>query len=205
MGVISGFFQAAQSKRAIRTENSQTTKRVMGMMKKIVVLLLITGSANASGIFTEGDALLLQTSLWTTHYNPEPDHNNHQKLINLEYYFNDEVKLFVNSEQPDWRDNIRWLVGGATFENSFEQQSTYLYGGGRYDYTVDDNTKAYIKLTAGLLHGYRGEYKDKIPLNELGVAPVILPALGVQYRRVNIELVPFAAAGVMLNAGLYFY
>lgn len=65
-------------------------------MKPFLLLcLLVMGPAHGKGIFTEGDELLVQTSLWTKHYHPEPDHNNHQKLLNLEYYFNDEVKFFV--------------------------------------------------------------------------------------------------------------
>lgn len=174
-------------------------------MKKVLLLsLLVVIPVHAKGIFTESDELLLQTSVWTKHYNPEPDHNNHQQLINLEYYFNDDVKIFVNPQQISWRDDIRWLTGAATFKNSYDQQTLYLYGGGRYDYFLDQNSKAYIKLTAGLLYGYRGEYKDKIPFNDLGVAPVVLPAVGIQYRKVNLEIVPFAAAGVMVNTGFYF-
>lgn len=175
-------------------------------MKKILLFsLLVVNPVYAAGIFTDGDELLLQTSVWTKHYNSNSDHNNHQKLMNVEYYFNDEMKFLVKPSKASWRDDVRWLVGGATFNNSYKQQSTYLYGGGRYDFTLNENTKVYAKLTAGLLHGYRGEYKDKIPLNSLGIAPAILPALGLQYRRVNLELVPFAAAGVMFNAGFYFY
>ena len=179
-------------------------KKDISMKKLLLCSLLVVSPAHAKVIFTEGDELLLQTSVWTKHFNPEPDHNNHQKMINHEYYFNDEVKFILNPEQASWRDDVRWLVGGATFKNSYDQQSTYVYGGGRYDYALGANAKAYAKLTAGLLYGYRGEYKDKIPLNDLGVAPVILPAFGVQHRRVNLEVVPFAAAGVMVNAGFYF-
>ena len=40
----------------------------------------------------------------------------------------------------------------------------------------------YFKLTGGLLHGYKEPYDDKIPLNDLGVAPAILPTLGFQYK-----------------------
>lgn len=179
-------------------------KSHIAMKKLLMLCLILINPVHANGIFTDGDELLLQTSLWTKHYNPEPEHNNHQKLFNLEYYFNDEVKLFVVPNQASWRDDVRWLAGAATFKNSYDQQTLYLYGGGRYDYDLGENTKAYAKLTAGLLYGYRGEYRDKIPLNDLGVAPVILPAFGVQHRRVNLEVVPFAAAGVMVNAGFYF-
>ena len=69
---------------------------------------------------------------------------------------------------------------------------------------VSQFSNIYVKVTAGLLHGYRGEFKNKIPLNDAGVAPVILPAVGWQYRRANVELVPFAAAGMMMNVGWVF-
>lgn len=175
-------------------------------MQKLTCLVLlsmfITPMTEAKGVFTDGDELLLQTSLWTKHYSDEPDHVNEQKLINAEWYF-PENTLDPGNTDSSWRDEIRWLAGGATFKNSFDQQSFYLYGGGRYDYALGENTDAYFKLTAGLLHGYRGEYQDKIPFNGLGVAPVILPAVGVAYRRMNVEIVPFAAAGVMINIGVY--
>lgn len=169
--------------------------------------LIFVPAAHASGLFKAGDSLLFQTSVWTKHYSPEPDHINRQRLINLEYYFADTPKVHAAGPEQSlsWRDDIRWLAGIGTFENSFGQQSTYVYGGGRYDYQLGENTLAYAKLTIGLLHGYRGEYKDKIPFNDLGVAPIILPGLGVQYRRVNFELVPFAAAGIMLNVGFYIF
>lgn len=170
-------------------------------------VILFMPAANATGLIEPGDSLLFQTSVWTKHYSPEPDHNNTQQLINFEYYFSEPFKTNTTSSEQtlNWRDDIRWLAGFGTFKNSYDQQSTYIYGGGRYDYPLGENTQAYIKLTAGLLHGYRGEFKDKIPFNDLGVAPVILPGLGVQYRRVNVELVPFAAAGVMLNVGFYVF
>lgn len=168
----------------------------------LLVTLCLPVLTQAKGVFTEGDELLLQTSIWTTHYNEEPDHNNHQHLINAEWYF-PEQGIELNGASTDWREDIRWLAGGATFKNSYDQQSVYLYGGGRYDFELGENTDAYLKLTAGLLHGYRGEYKDKIPLNDLGVAPAVLPAVGVSYRRFNLEIVPFAAAGVMMNIGFY--
>ncbi len=64
------------------------------------------------------------------------------------------------------------LAGGATFRNSFSQRSNYAYLGKRFD---SDSYPVYLKLTGGLLQGYRGEYRDKIPLNRFGVAPAIIP------------------------------
>ena len=53
------------------------------------------------------------------------------------------------------------------------------------------------------MHGYRGEFRDKIPFNRIGVAPAILPAIGIDYRRANLELIPFGKAGLMVNIGLH--
>lgn len=161
--------------------------------------------AESRSAFAQGGELLVQTSLYTRHWSKDPDHHEKQRLINLEWTFAEKDN--VNIQRPagsDWRDEIRWLVGGATFKNSFNQQSTYLYAGGRYDYFENETTRAYAKLTAGLLHGYRGEYRDKIPFNRFGVAPAILPAFGVEHHRVNFEMIPFGTAGVMFNIGYVF-
>lgn len=161
--------------------------------------------ADAGHIWSQGGELLVQTSFFTRHYSKDPDHNENQRLINLEWTFAETDN--VNIQRPsggDWRDDIRWLVGAGTFKNSFDQRSTYIYGGGRYNYYDTETTRAYAKVTAGLLHGYRGEYRDKIPMNRFGVAPAILPALGVEHHRVNLEMIPFGTAGVMFNIGYVF-
>lgn len=162
----------------------------------------------ASGVFLPGDSLLIQTSVWTRHYNPQPDHNNTQELINLEWQAPDTHRFdwqheSAAVERAPWLRNVNWVVGAGTFRNSFSQRSVYVYGGGRYDFYESNHTRAYAKVTAGLLHGYRGEYRDKIPLNHLGVAPAILPAVGIQHRRLNLEMIPFGASGVMFNVGFY--
>ncbi|RON08229.1 sn-glycerol-3-phosphate transporter [Pseudomonas brassicacearum] len=126
----------------------------------------------------------LQGSLYTKHYSPDPDHNNNQDLIGLER-----------------NEASGWLFGAATFRNSFSQRSYYAYAGKRYesaDYPV------YIKLTGGLLQGYSGEYKDKIPLNHFGVAPVIIPSLGAHYGPVAAELVLLGFNAAMITTGVRF-
>ncbi|MCU1749735.1 sn-glycerol-3-phosphate transporter [Pseudomonas sp. 6D_7.1_Bac1] len=126
----------------------------------------------------------LQTSLYTKHYSPDPDHNNNQDLIGLE------------------RDEASgWLFGAATFRNSFSQRSYYAYAGKRYE---SANYPVYIKLTGGLLQGYSGEYKDKIPLNHFGVAPVIIPSLGAHYGPVAAELVLLGFNAAMITTGVRF-
>lgn len=129
-----------------------------------------------------GDFWYLQTSVYTRHFNPDPEHNNHQDLLGLEYNRADGV-----------------LAGGATFRNSFSQRSNYAYLGKRFD---SDSYPVYLKLTGGLLQGYRGEYRDKIPLNRFGVAPAIIPSVGVRFGPLGSELVLLGNSAAMINLGL---
>lgn len=134
--------------------------------------------------WAEGD-FRFRTSVYTKHFNPNPDHQNHQKLINPEYVRQDG-----------------WLVGVAFFRNSFDQPSEYLYFGKEWTlWQPHPDWRLRGTLTGGLLHGYHGKYKDKIPLNDLGVAPAILPSLGLEYKSVFAEAFLFGTAGVMATVG----
>jgi hypothetical protein len=171
---------------------------------------LISKTASAEPIFVSGDRLFLQTSVLSRHYESRPDHNNHQELIGIEwlapsdYRFQWQKQSSVVQRMPLLRE-VTWLAGGASFLNSFSQRSTYLYGGGRYNLYVSRQGSIYVKVTAGLLNGYRGESRDKIPFNQYGTAPAVLPALGFQYKRLGVEAIPFGAAGVMVNVGVYLF
>ena len=125
-----------------------------------------------------------QTSVYTRHYSPDPEHNNHQDLIDIER-----------------NQASGWVFGGATFRNSFRQRSNYAYVGKRYDIS---EYPLYLKVTGGLLQGYHGDYKDKIPLNRYGVAPVIIPSVGTHYGPLAAELVFLGANAAMVTSGVRF-
>jgi hypothetical protein len=127
-----------------------------------------------------------QTSVVTRHFHPDPEHNNHQKLLNLEWNYKDDL-----------------LVGAAYFRNSFRQPTTLVYWGAKFR-PMDSMPEAYIKVVAGLIHGYKGEYQDNIPFNQLGTAPAILPSVGYCYKQFCSELIVFGTAGAMLAAGVRF-
>ena len=170
----------------------------------IFIGLGLAGSARATtdDFWTQGQ-LLVKTSLYTVHYSNDPRHNNDQRMINLEWIAADDYSPRRIDRSFARAPQTRWLAGVAAFRNSFGQDSTYLYGGFRYELASRGSASSYLKLTAGALHGYRGEFRNKIPLNQLGVAPAILPAIGVDFGRTNIELIPFGAAGLMLSVGVY--
>ncbi len=150
-----------------------------------LILTQISSYAMADWL-EEGDYFYFQTSLYTTHFDPKDEHNNHQHLINLEL-----------------QKKSNWLVGLAFFDNSFGQPSEFGYIG--YNWTIPStNELLYAKLVGGLMHGYEGEHKDKIPLNEAGIAPAILPSFGIKYKRVHSEIALFGFAGAMLTIGVNF-
>jgi len=151
----------------------------------LAALLMIQAAPSLAADDTQDKGFwYAQTSVYTKHYSPDPEHNNHQDLIGIER-----------------NQASGWVFGGATFRNSFSQRSNYAYAGKRFesaDYPV------YVKLTGGLLQGYRGDYKDKIPLNHFGVAPVIIPSVGAHYGPLGAELVFLGANAAMVTTGVRF-
>lgn len=140
----------------------------------------------AAKVFDQGDDILLQTSLWTTHYRPDEDHTNNQRLLSVEL-----------------QKHNQWAFGLALFRNSFNQPSEYLFVGYRW-MLPKTRELAYFKLTGGILHGYTGEHDESVPFNYGGFSPAILPHFGVKYKRFQSELVFFGTAGVMLSVGVNF-
>ena len=127
----------------------------------------------------------IQTSLYTKHWDPEPEHTDHQKLIGPEIEFEND-----------------YMVGLAIFQNSFDQSSQFLYIGKTWRLFRTD--WFYFKLVGGLLHGYKEPYEDKIPFNGLGVAPAILPSFGFRYKMVMAEVQISGTAAITITAGLRF-
>lgn len=151
-----------------------------------LLILAYAGTTLAQDNTTQDDKgfWYLQTSVYTRHFSPDSEHNNNQDLIGIE------------------RNEASGLVYGvATFRNSFSQRSFYTYAGKRFD---SDTYPVYLKLTGGLLQGYRGEYKNKIPLNRFGIAPVIIPSVGAHYGPVAAELVLLGFNAAMITTGVRF-
>lgn len=130
------------------------------------------------------DRFYFETSVYTRHFSYDPDHNDRQNLILLEYNVTEN-----------------WLVGASAFDNSFGQSSQFVYGGYRFR-PFDNLQPLYFKVAAGILHGYRGEFQDKIPLNSSGFAPAIVPSVGYCINRYCSEFVLFGTAGFLITVGV---
>lgn len=96
----------------------------------------------------------------------------------------------------EWQRNDDWLAGASYFRNSFGQPSAYLYVGKRWT-SLLGQPALFAQLSGGMLYGYRGQYEDKVPLNNNGFSPGALASLGWQLNK------QFAITGHMLgDAGL---
>ena len=152
-------------------------------------------SMAAENYYHEGDSINLDsvyiyTSLYNKHFSPDPDHNDDQNMFGIEF-----------------RMTNKWLYGFSLFDNSFGQDSELLYAGYIWnlsEYDIFRSGRHYLKLIGGLLHGYRGEYKDKIPFNGLGVAPAILPGYGYQYKNYKIEATLGGVSIILFTVGYAF-
>ncbi len=108
----------------------------------------------------EGDEYSLIVSPYTRHFTYDPKH----------------AYVWLVGIERERKDNS--LAGVSFFSNSFGQPSAYFYPWGMKYHELFGQPQLYAKLTAGLLYGYRGEYKNKVPFNFEGFSPGIVPALG---------------------------
>jgi hypothetical protein len=115
------------------------------------------------------------------HFRPSPEHR-------------DVYALGVERQRPD-----NWLAGLSYFRNSFGQPSAYAYVGRRFEGLTDGAPQLFAQASLGVLYGYKGKYKNKVPLNYHGFSPGALIGLGWQFT-------PTVGAAVHLlgDAGMLF-
>lgn len=96
------------------------------------------------------------------------------------------------------------FCGVALFRNSFGQPSTYVYAGKQWDQVLNQ-PQLFTKVSAGFIYGYKGKYQHKIPFNDYGVAPAIIPSLGWQFNREeSAQMMLLGTAGVLFAYGRRF-
>ena len=131
---------------------------------------------------------------WAYHFSNSPEHVRFNHLLGGELL------------TTRWRflGADRAMVGFAAFDNSFGQFSKYLWFGQEWDWTRFAGGDVFVNVTGGLLKGYRGEYRDKIPFNSSGIAPVILPSLGVRWGRFSLQATVLGTNGFLIGGSWVF-
>lgn len=117
----------------------------------------------------------------TLHWNPNPDHK------------------YVWAVAVERQRANGWLYGASYFSNSFGQDSGYGYVGKRYQ-ELWDRPQLYFQWTAGLLYGYKGLYKNKVPLNYKAFSPGAVLSIGWQFDpQLSFQINAVGTAGLMLQ------
>jgi hypothetical protein len=176
-------FARSAGKKIFSQSHSKRTRFGHGRMLLSPVLMLASTFANAE-IFEPGDEATVQVSLYNAHYRRDPEHLSYSPLIGAE-----------------WQRKSGWLYGGALFRNSFGQFSQYGFVGRRWNFGT---SPFYGKLTVGVLHGYAGKYKHKVPFNNGGFSPGALPSIGYRHGRIRVETQLFWTNGYMITVGYAF-
>ena len=125
-------------------------------------------------------------SPYTIHWSNNPDHR-HVYLVALD------------EQLPGGR-----LCGISLFSNSFGQPSTYVYAGQQFN-NLFGEPKVFLKVTAGIIYGYVGQYQHKVPLNYRGFSPGVIPSLGYKFtEHDSVQVKLLGTAGVMFSYGRQF-
>jgi hypothetical protein len=91
------------------------------------------------------------------------------------------------------------LAGASLFSNSFGQPSAYGFIGRKYVEPWGIQS-TYVQWTAGVLYGYKGKYKNKVPLNANGLSPGFIPSVGYQIsRHSSLQLTFLGNSALMFN------
>jgi len=161
----------------------QFARQICRLVVAMQLSASLAATAAESGLITPGDVVMIQLSPYSIHFNEGPEHTGHPWLIGIE-----------------WQDKSRWLAGFSYFNNSFNQKCEYIYGG--YTFSLGENIQNwYIKVTGGLIYGYKEPFEDKLPINHNGIAPVIIPGIGYKYDRFNAQVNFLGANGLMFTFG----
>lgn len=149
----------------------------------LFIMLLSPFIAQADEHWYDYDHLYLQGGSYA-HFTSSDDYKGTNVLVSLEAIKKND-----------------WSYGLALFNNSFDQFSQYLYLGKTWNYSGSFDG-FHSKLTAGFIHGYRGEYQDKIPFNNVGIAPAIIPSVGYKVGRYGTDISLLGVAGLLMTVGL---
>lgn len=95
--------------------------------------------------------------------------------------------------------------GLALFSNSFGQPSAYAFAAKTFPNLSTRWPELYATVSAGVIYGYVGKYKNKVPLNVAGFSPVIVPSVGYRINdRFALEVQLLGTAAFMVGTTVRF-
>jgi hypothetical protein len=119
----------------------------------------------------------------TYHFSYNPDHR-HVYLGGIEHY-----------------GTADRFCGAVLFRNSFGQPSTYVYFGKEWP-NLMGTENWFAKVSGGLIYGYKDQFKNKIPFNQYGIAPAIIPSLGYKIsQQDSLQLILLGNSALMFAYG----
>jgi hypothetical protein len=151
-------------------------------ISKAIHCLILCSSAYACSSWAAADAETSGSawSGWSLGYSPYTYHYSDAKQEHA-WEPEEQKHSYVWLLQAEKTLDARHIAGFAVFSNSFGQPSQYGYYGWRFR-PFDSTPQLFVKLTAGIIHGYKYPYDKKIPLNNHhGWGITAIPAVGYDF------------------------
>jgi hypothetical protein len=164
--------------------------RIASSLRQICALLLVCFSAGAnSQPIAATDELRFSYAPSAFHRSASANHVKYNNLFSIE----------LLTER--WRilGADRTTIGAAFFNNSFGQPCQYVFGGPEWDLMPLKSGWLFANVTAGAIHGYSGEYQNKIPFNRYGTAPAAIPSIGWRYSQASIVMSLLGNSGLLIS------
>lgn len=154
----------------------------------------VTPLSASAQLIIPGDQLRVGYGPTAWHFDPSPDHADHNHLVSVE---------LLTTRWTFWKAD-RSTLGLALFDNSFGQFSQYVFFGLEWDLAKAFGGTFYANVTGGLLHGYKPPYENKIPFNQYGTAPVLIPTAGWRYGHFSVTASLLGLNGIIFGASWAF-
>jgi phage major head subunit gpT-like protein len=116
----------------------------------------------------------------------------------------DFVEKRLQVRPKDW-DITTFITHNAMRDDQTGTLDQRVRAAGQQFNNMLGNPKLFVKVTAGILYGYVGQYKDKVPLNHGGFSPAIIPSIGYRLtERDSVQVKVLGTAGLMFSYGRSF-
>ena len=121
------------------------------------------------------------------HFSDDDDYEGPPLFAGIEYH------------RPD-----RWLAGLSIFNNSYGQLSQYAYVGKTW-HPWRARPGFRVKLSGGIVQGYRGEHYDVLPIRWGGRWGLgVVPAVGYQHGDLGFDVALLSSSGLLFIVGHQF-